>query len=132
MVSTQEKRTLSQKLRGPSQAAKDGMDPSVVLDAYILALIEVYEDNYLALLDHLSNFPGAQLISAVIALFDCPTPPLFNPSIMDFIKSLTLPFCRGPTDIVSIRMENPFRAWPKLSDILALIFAVLKKLLIIH
>ena len=127
---TQEKRTLSQKLRGPSQAAKDGMDPSVVLDAYILALIEVYEDNYLALLDHLSNFPGAQLISAVIALFDCPTPPLFNPSIMDFIKSLTLPFCRGPTDIVSIRMENPFRAWPKLSDILALIFAVLKKLLI--
>ena len=127
---TQEKRTLAEKIKGPSQAAKDGMDPSVILDAYVLALIEVYEDNLLALLDHMSQFPGAQLISAVIALFDCPTPPLFNPSVMDFIKSLTLPFCNSPTDIVSIRMENPFRAWPKLSDILALIFAVLKKLLI--
>jgi hypothetical protein len=127
---TQEKRTLAEKLGGPSQSAKDGMDPSVVMDAYILALVEVYEDNYLALLDELSNFPGAQLISAVIALFDCPTPPLFNPSIMDFIKSLSLPFCKGPTDIVSIRMENPFRGWPKLSDILGLIFAILKKVLI--
>ena len=127
---TQERRTLSEKLGGPSSASKDGLDPSVVLDAYVLALIEVYEDNYLALLDHLSAFPGAQLISAVISLFDCPTPPLFNPGIMDFIKSLSLPFCQSPTDIVSIRMENPFRAWPKLSDILGLIFAVLKKLLI--
>jgi len=127
---TQERRTLAQKLGGPSSASKDGLDPSVVLDAYVLALIEVYEDNYLALLDHLSAFPGAQLISAVIALFDCPTPPLFNPGIMDFIKSLTLPFCNQPTPIVSIRLENPFRAWPKISDILGLIFAVLKKLLI--
>jgi len=127
---TTENRTLADKLGGPSSAQKGGLDPNVVLEAYVLGLVEVYEDNYLALLDHLSSFPGAQLISAVIALFDCPSPPLFNPSIMDFIKSLTMPFCSEPYDIVSIRMENPFRAWPKLSDILGLIFALLKKLLI--
>jgi hypothetical protein len=127
---TQERRTLAEKIQGPSASEKSGLDPNVILEAYVLALVEVYEDNLLSLLDVLSTFPGAQLISAVIALFDCPTPPLFNPGVMDFIKSLTLPFCRNPTDIVAIRMENPFRAWPKLSDILQLIFWVLKKILI--
>ena len=128
--SKQERRTLAEKIRGPSASEKSGLDPSVVLEAYVLALIEVYEDNMLALLDHLSGFPGAQLISAVIALFDCPTPPLFNPGIMDFIKSLALPFCKHPMDIVSVRMENPFRMWPKISDILSLLFYALKKALI--
>ena len=127
---TQERRTLAQKIRGPSASEKSGLDPNVVLEAYVLALIEVYEDNMLSLLDILDTFPGAQLISAVIALFDCPSPPLFNPGIMDFIKSLTLPFCKNPMDIVAIRMENPFRAWPKLSDILQAIFWILKKVLI--
>ena len=124
---TQERRTLAEKIRGPSASEKSAVDPSVVLEAYVLALIEVYEDNMLALLDHLSGFPGAQLISAVIALFDCPTPPLFNPGIMDFIKSLTLPFCKHPMDIVSVRMENPFRMCLKISDILSLLFLCFKE-----
>ncbi len=127
---TQEKRTLSAMLAGPSDQQKGELNPNIVMEAYLLGLIEVYEDNYLALLDHLSNFPGAQLISAVIALLDCPTPPLFNPGIDDFIKSLGLPFCRDPMDLVAIRFENPFRAWPKLSDILWLLFKLLKCLLI--
>jgi len=124
-----EKRTLSAMLAGPSDQQKGELDPNIVLEAYILGLIEVYEGNYLVLLDQLSNFPGAQLISAVIALLDCPAPPLFNPGIDDFIKSLGLPFCRDPMDVVAIRFENPFRAWPKLSDILGLLFALLKCLL---
>ncbi len=128
---TQENRTLADKIAGPSQRQKGGLDPSTVFDAYILAMVEVYEDNYLALLDHLSGFPGAQLISAVISLLDCPSPPLFNPGIMDFLKSLSLPFCRNKQDIVSIRMENPARLWPKLSDIMELLFRLLKYLIIL-
>ena len=128
---TQEQRTLSDMLAGPSDQQKGELDPNVVLEAYLLGLIEVYEDNYLALLDVMSSFPGAQLISGVIALLDCPTPPLFNPGIDDFIKSIGLPFCRNPMDLVAIRFENPFRAWPKLSDILGLLFKLLKCILVI-
>ena len=124
---TEQRRTLGQQLAGPSAQQKSQLDSQKVFEAYILALIEVYEDNYLALLDHMSGFPGAQLIAAVIALLDCPQPPLFNPGIMDFVKSLGMPFCRNQVDITSIRMENPFRMWPKLSDILGLLFFLLKQ-----
>ena len=124
---TVERRTLGQQLGGPSPQAKSKLDSQKVFDAYILALAEVYKDNYLELLDQLSNFPGAQLISAAIALLDCPQPPLFNPGVMDFVKSLGMPFCRNQVDITSIRMENPFKLIPKLSDILGLLFELLKK-----
>jgi len=125
-----ERRTLGQRLAGPSEQQKQGLDPSTVFDAYILALIEVYQDNMLSLLDSLSNFPGAQLISAVIALLDCPTPPLFNPGIMDFIKSIGLPFCRNQQDIVAPRIENPFAAWPKLTDILWWLYIIVRYMII--
>ena len=127
---TVERRTLGQQLGGPSEQEKSQLDPSKVFEAYILALVEVYQDNYLALLDKLSDFPGAQLISAVIGLLNCPIPPLFNPGIMDFIKSLGLPFCRNHQDIISPRFENPFANWPKLSDILWYLFIILRYLII--
>ena len=127
---TKERRTLGQKLSGPSEQEKAGLDSQNVFDAYILAMIEVYQEDYLSLLDHLSNFPGAQIISAVIGLLDCPSPPLFNPGIMDFVKSLGLPFCRSHRDIVSPRIENPFAAWPKLTDILWWIFLIVRYLII--
>ena len=99
-----------------------------IVDAYIQALLELYKDSYLDLLEMLNKFPGAQLIATIIAFLDCPTPPLFNPGFDDFFKSLQLPFCRNMNPITFPRWENPFLYIPKLSDILKAIFEALKRL----
>jgi hypothetical protein len=124
-----ERRTLGQQLSGPSPL-QSGLDPNKIMEAYMLALLEVYQDNLLELLDELNKFPGAQFIAKLISILDCPSPPLFNPSIMDFIKSIELPFCRTQQDLVLPRLENPFAHIPKLSDILYIIFLILKNELI--
>ena len=85
--------------------AKQKFSPDQLMEAYILALIEVYTDNLLELVDILNRFPGAEIISKVIALFDCPRPPLFTPSVMDFLKDIELPFCRNNKDIVLPRLN---------------------------
>ena len=71
-------------------------------------IIEVYKDNLLDLLDLLNRFPGAQIISKIIALLDCPIPPIFDPSLADFLKDIDLPFCRNTYHIGLPRLENPF------------------------
>lgn len=86
--------------------AKQKLSPDQIMEAYILALIEVYTDNLLELVDILNGFPGAEIISKVIALFDCPRPPLFTPSVMDFVKDIELPFCRNNKDIVLPRLNS--------------------------
>ena len=78
-----------------------------VMEAYLAALIEVYSDNLLELVDVLNKFPGAEIISRVMSLFDCPRPPLFTPSVMDFMKDIELPFCRNINDITLPRINNP-------------------------
>ena len=85
-----------------SQAAS--LDPNVVLQAYVIALIESYAGEELELLDLLGDFPGAPIISYIIATLSCPNPGFFNPTITDFIKSLQLPICRDMREI----------AWPTL------------------
>ena len=110
--------------------AKDEADPTLVMDAYIMALLDIYSDNYLSLLDSLNDFPGAQIISMLLSTLDCPKPPLFNPGMADFMKSLSLPFCRNLNEITMPRFENPFLWWPKLQDILALLFEALQMMLI--
>lgn len=80
------------------------MDPNIVLQAYIGALIETYAGEEMELLDLLGDFPGAPIISYIIATLSCPFPSFFNPSIADFIKSLELPICRNMKEI----------AWPTL------------------
>tara|TARA_R110000824_G_scaffold80365_4_gene202123 strand:+ start:14321 stop:20926 length:6606 start_codon:yes stop_codon:yes gene_type:complete len=80
------------------------MDPNVVMQAYIQALIETYAGNELELVDLLGDFPGAPIITYIIATLSCPHPAFFNPSIADFIKSVELPICRDMKDI----------AWPVL------------------
>tara|TARA_R110002110_G_scaffold42638_2_gene133674 strand:- start:13234 stop:20202 length:6969 start_codon:yes stop_codon:yes gene_type:complete len=122
------RRSLAEKL-DLGKVAKDEMDPSLVMDAYIMALLDYYSDNYLSLLDKLNDFPGAQIISMLLSTLDCPKPPLFNPGIADFLKSLTLPFCRNLNEITMPRMENPFLWWPKLQDILGILFELMKLLL---
>jgi hypothetical protein len=102
------------------------LNPALIMDAYIAALIEVYSENLLDLLDILNKFPGAQIIAKVIALIDCPIPPIFDPSLMDFLKDIELPFCRNTTHIGLPRLEN-FAGWiPKLKDIFRLLFMIIK------
>ena len=74
----------------------------VIMQAYITALLEVFEDNLIVILDELNNFPGAPLIKDILSLtaLSCPRPPLFHPGIDDFIKSLSLAFCRTPREVV--------------------------------
>jgi len=120
------RRTLAQKL-DPAKAAKENLDSSKIFQAYILALLEEYSDNYLALLDKLNDFPGAQIIAFFITSIDCPRPPLFNPGINDFIKSITLPFCRNNAEIVIPRLDWPTWWWPLLLDPWKAVFDYLKK-----
>ena len=102
------------------------LNPALIMDAYIAALIEVYSENLLDLLDVLNRFPGAQIISKIIALIDCPIPPIFDPSLMDFLKDIELPFCRNTNHIGLPRLENPFAYLPKLKDIFRLLFMIIK------
>ena len=125
------RRTLRQKLAfADTEAANNDLDPNLIMDAYIMALLEYYQDDFLSLLDKLNSLPGAQIIGVLISTIECPRPPLFNPGVMDFVKSIGLPFCRGKQEIVLPRWENPFGYIPKLKDILAAIFEMLKRLVI--
>ena len=56
-----ERRTLAQQFDPGSIAtsAKQTLSPNVIKEAYFLALIEVYSDNLLGLVDELNKFPGA-------------------------------------------------------------------------
>ena len=123
------RRSLAQKLDAYG-THKDELNPNIIMEAYVLALLEVYSENLLGLLDHLNRFPGAQIVAAIISTFDCPRPPLFNPGILDFIKSLGLPFCRTKNQIVMLRFENPFMYIPKLKDIVRVILEIMKRLLL--
>ena len=108
------------------QNAGSELNPALVMDAYIAALIEVYSENLLDLLDILNKFPGAQIIAKVIALLDCPRPPIFDPSLMDFLKDIELPFCRNTYHIGLPRLENPFAWLPKIKDLLRILFYIIK------
>jgi len=116
-------RTLAQQFDGG--AAKEGLSPNVVMEAYFLALLEVYSDNYFELLDMLNAFPGARIVSFVIAMVDCPMPPIFNPSVMDFLKSIELPFCRNQTEITLPMLRNPFKWINDITDPLRMLWIIL-------
>mgnify|MGYP003646361620 FL=1 len=121
-----ERRTLAKQVTSPPAGANQP-NPNIVMQAYAAALLEVYQDNLFALVDELDKFPGAQLISTIIAVLDCPAPPVFNPGVMDFVKSLELPFCRNTQEIVIPRFENPFAYLPSLSDIIKILFETMKQ-----
>ena len=116
-ASTAQRRTLAQQFDVKATAEAE-LDPEIVMEAYMLALIETYADNILALIDELNRFPGAQLIAGIIAEFDCPMPPLFNPDLLSFIKDIELPFCRDLSEIRAPRLENPFKWIPDIKDII--------------
>ena len=103
------------------------LSPNVVMEAYILALLEEYSDDLLSLLAEVEKFPGAQVIAYIIATLDCPRPPLFDPSLMDFLKDIELPFCRNTNHIGLPRLENPFAYLPKLWDIFRILWAIARQ-----
>ena len=109
-------RTLAQRLDKPTGMKR--LSNEVLLEAYILAYLELFRDNYLDLVDELNKFPGAQMIARVIVLFDCPRPPVFQPNFVDFIKSINDPFCTTKEDIrYPVMLHNPLEWVPKKSDI---------------
>lgn len=114
---SQDRRTLAKQFDTIAGAAEDELNPDIIMEAYALALIEHYSENLLGLVDQLNKFPGAPLIAGALAAFDCPRPPLFNPSLLDFIKSLGFDWCRNMNEIRTPRLENPFEFIPKLKDI---------------
>ena len=124
-ASTATRRTLAQQFDVAGNA-EDELSPDIVMEAYVMALIEVYSDNLLALVDELNKFPGAQIIAGIIAMLDCPMPPLFNPDLLSFIKDIELPFCRDLSEIRTIRMENPFTWIPKIKDIMNALWEAIK------
>tara|TARA_Y100000310_G_scaffold279693_1_gene298957 strand:+ start:4009 stop:10845 length:6837 start_codon:yes stop_codon:yes gene_type:complete len=113
-----ETRTLVQEL---DVGGRSTFGTTTVMSAYFQALLEVYQDNLLELVDELNKFPGAQLIANVIAFIDCPRPPFFNPSLMDFLKDIQLPFCRDTRDIHFPKLVNPYGWIPKIMDILSIL-----------
>jgi len=123
---TATRRTIAQKLDPAAAAKRDGLDDTKIFEAYILALLQEYSDNYLALLDKLNDFPGAQIISFLIATYDCPRPPIFNPGLDDFVKSIALPFCRNNAEITVPRIMWPTWWWPLLLDPWTALFEWLK------
>ncbi|HAI42773.1 MAG TPA: hypothetical protein DCM40_34045, partial [Maribacter sp.] len=117
-------RTLAQQF-DIAGAANEQLDQNNIMQAYITALIEVYGDNLLGLTDLLNKYPGAQIIANILALFDCPRPPMFDPNFFDFLKSIDLPFCRNINEIKMFRFENPSAFLPYLYDIPRLLWEAL-------
>ncbi len=115
-------RTLAQQY---DNAASDA-PTATIMQAYFKAVLEVYSNDLLELVDLLSDFPGAPLLAQAFLLIDCPRPPFFQPSIAEFIKDIDLPFCRDVDPLVFPRFNNPFGALPKIKDILRLLFEAIK------
>jgi hypothetical protein len=101
-----------------AQEGTEELSNSILMEAYIKALIEVYSENLLDLVDELNKFPGAEIVSSVLATLVCPIPAMFNPSIMDFVKDLELPFCRNMNELALPRLEWPTNWLSYIKDLL--------------
>jgi len=94
-------------IKSLDKRAGETFDSGQIMEAYIEALVEFYSGRLLDLVDLLNDFPGAEIISKILAIIDCPRPPLFTPSIMDFLKDIELPFCRNIADIALPKIFIP-------------------------
>ena len=105
-------RTILSSLDANRQSSNT-IDSATIMGAYIDALIEVYSENLLEIVDELNNFPGAPLIRDLLSLTPlmCPRPPMFQPGIDDFIKSLDFAFCRKVKEIQIPHWTPPDRDW---------------------
>ena len=104
-----------------------GEATEIVLEVYVSALLSYYsEKGFENVLDALNNLPGAQVIANIIALIECPAPPLFDPSIMDSIKSLDLDFCEMTLSITLPDMRSPLAWLPNLKDYFKYVIIIAK------
>ena len=119
-----DERTLGKTLDASGATGK--LDPNLVMEAVILAYLELYADAYMDLLAELNKLPGAQMVSYIIATLDCPVPPPFNPSYVDFIKDFEIPFCTTTYGITMPRYENPYGWMPSRNDFQRLLMEAAK------
>lgn len=108
-------RTLAQTYQARSASLEQSS--TVVMEAYLQAVLQHFEEDFFSVLEVLNRFPGSQLIAKAILLSDCPQPPLFHPSVMNFIRDIELPFCKGIGNITLPSMRNPLGWIPRLNDI---------------
>ena len=120
-----ERRTLAQTL--DPGASGPVLDNNSVIQAYAAAIIEVYSENVLDIVERLDRYPGAQMIKNVLAFFDCPQDPIMDPSIMDFIKDVELPFCRNMDRVAMPRLNNPFAWIPEIQDFKSIFIELMKQ-----
>jgi len=97
----------SDQIKSLEKRALQQFSTEEIMEAYILSLIEIYSGRLLDLVDKLNQFPGAEIISKIFATVACPRPPIFTPSVMDFIKDIELPFCRNIGDIAAPKLFIP-------------------------
>jgi len=91
--------TLAPGFFASTNAAAGSLDPNSIVGAYIKAILETYVGDELSLVDLLGNFPGAPIVSKILATVTCPSPAFFNPAIMDTFKDWELPICTNMKEI---------------------------------
>jgi len=107
LVSDVGDRTLAQQVMlsdGASAFKKD-----TIMGMYAIAMLDVYEDFMLDLVDELNKFPGAKLAIDIIAAFDCPSPPIFEGYLAaanDNVNN-TLAICKEKKPIKKPVFRNP-------------------------
>ena len=120
-----ERRTLATQA-GINGSTNDKLNNNVLVQAYIQALVDYYKDDMLRVMNMLNKYPGARLIAKSIAFLDCPQDPIMNPSIPDFMKSVKLPECGTPFEIVAPKFQNPFGWIPQVMDFPKIFFDLLR------
>ena len=95
----------------------------IVMEIYMEAIIAHFSEDLFSVVEVLNRFPGSQLIAKLILLGDCPQPPLFSPSVLDFVRDIELPFCKGMDDITLPLIRNPLEWIPIRNDITGAMFA---------
>ena len=119
------RRTLAQQF---DQASRTYSQVPGVMELWASAMIEVFQDELLELLEELNKFPGAQVITHTLLAMDCPRPPLFNPTFMEKMSSmrLDLPSCKTKTDVKTPKTEYPASWAAKYKDWTAFIYEAAK------
>ena len=121
-------RTLAQQFDLPAIGTSK-LNPGQVHEAYILALLEYFADDYFGLLDVLNRYPGAKLIADTLVSTSCPSPPILDPGVFDTISDIQLPICNNTDDIRMPKLKNPFGWIPAQMDWSAAINIALKQAL---
>jgi len=118
---TPTRRTLAPSRAGGAYNAAGGETiVGAIVTAYIESILEYYTTSGTIeeLLRSLNKLPGAEIVFRVLKQLDCSVPPLFDPGVPDFLKSLDMAVCRSQRKLVLPNFQNPM-AWLSELDPLA-------------